>query len=112
MPTFTRAHRVPRDGALGDFAEIVVAVCEAHTSGLDAGHVEQIFDQPAQPLDAFVHRPQRLVLRRGQRAELAVDQELHVADDRGHRRRELVRDVSVKLLARLIELAQARVGRR
>src|SRR5690606_38380567 len=42
--------------------------------------------------------------------ELAVDEQLDVADDGRHRRRELVRDVPVKLLLRLIELDEAPIG--
>lgn len=84
------------DHALHQRPNIVVAVHEPHRPRFQTGHVEKVVDQRSEPSYAVIHRAKRLALRRVELAQLFVDQQFDVADDGGHRRGKLVRDVSIE----------------
>ncbi len=94
----------------GGVEEVVLGVVEAHPPRLHAGHVEQVVDDDPEAPDAVVHGTHRLLLGLGEGAELLVLEELHVADDGGHRRGQLVGDVPVELGPGGVQLAQPGVG--
>ncbi len=103
--TWARARRVVSRKSYSECMKRILA-------GLDAGDVEEVVDERAEPADAVLHRAERLLLRLVERAQLLVGEQLHVPDDRGHRGRELVGDVAVELGARGVELAEPGVGAR
>ena len=77
---------------------------ERHLARLQPGEVEQLLDQPAEPLGLRQHHLQRL----GVRLLDAVEEVLEVRADRGDRRLQLVGDVRDQVAAGLAPGSRAR----
>jgi hypothetical protein len=79
---------------------------ERQAPGVDPGDGEDVVDEPEQPLGVPAHDLEEARLLLGQLPGLAVEHQLEVADDRGDRRSQLVRDRADELVLHPVELEQ------
>ena len=70
---------------------------ERGSAGIEPGQVEQIVDDPLEPLRLDADHVHGLLARRRRRREVGQGQRLGVAADRGQRRAQLVRHVGQQL---------------
>ena len=80
------------EGFVGHLGDVDLFDVELHLAGLDLGQIQQAVDEAEQVIGGLGHAEEVGLLLRGHLAVQAVEHQLCVADDRVHRRAELVAD--------------------
>ena len=94
---------------VGDVGDIDLLDVELHLPGLDLREVEETVDEPEQVVRGLGHTEEVRLLLRGHLAVEAVEHQLRVADDRVHRRAQLVTDRGEELALQPVRAFQLQV---